>query len=212
MLYAFLLQKGHVGELTHAFGKLLDDPHQLQGATVIDIGCGPYTAGLALANVAGNGVIFRYFGVDTSQSMCALGAELAEAAKEAGGLNPQTSVDFTSSVEKLDFGPRRAGWSIVILSYLLASKSIDVELLVRQIVDACNRIGFGPVALLYTNAARPEARASFPEFRDRLIDSGFIMRIEKLETLTDGDKPRKIHYALFVRLAAPPIPLATFNP
>ena len=211
MLYAFLLQKGHVGELTHAFEKLLPDPHQLHGATVVDIGCGPFTSGLALANVAGNQVVFRYFGVDTSRAMCTLGTELAEAAKEAGGLNPLTSATFTSSADHIDFGPIRSGWTVVILPYLLASDSIDVELLAGQIVDACNRIGPGPVALLYTNAAREEARAAFPGFRDCMVAAGFKVHIEEIEELKDGDKPRNIHYALFHRMTGAPIPLSAFQ-
>lgn len=211
MLYAFLLQKGHVGELTHAFGKLLSDSHQLHGATVVDIGCGPFTSGLALANVAGNGVVFRYFGVDTSMAMRTLGVELAGAAKEVGGLNPSTSVEFSDSTDRINFGPMRSGWTVVILSYLLASKTIDVELLTKQIVEACNRIGPGPVALLYTNAARDEATAAFPEFRDCMIAAGFKVHIEEFEKLTDGDRPRDIHYALFYRMTGTPIPLSAFQ-
>lgn len=211
MLYAFFLQKGHVGELTHAFGKLLSDPHQLYGATVIDIGCGPFTSGLALANVIGNDAVFRYFGVDTSKAMCTLGAELAEAAKEVGGLNVLTSVGFTDSADHIDFGRTRSGWTVVILSYLLASDSIDVELLAKQIVNACNRIGPGPVALLYTNTVRDEARAAFPAFRDLMVAAGFTINVEAIEVLTDGDKPRNIHYALFHRLTGAPIPLSAFQ-
>ena len=211
ILYAFFLQKGHVGELTHAFGKLLSDPHQLHGATVLDIGCGPFTSGLALANVVGNEAVFRYFGVDTSRSMCTLGAELAEAAKEADGLNALTAVEFADSADHIDFGLMRNGWTVVILSYLLASDSIDVELLARQIVNACNRIGPGPVALLYTNTARDEARAAFPAFRNLMVAGGFTINVEATEVLTDGDKPRNIHYALFHRMAGAPIPLSAFQ-
>jgi SAM-dependent methyltransferase len=211
MLYALLLQKGHVDELTHAFGKLLSDSHQLHGATVVDIGCGPFTSGLALANVTDNRVVFRYFGVDTSQAMCTLGAELAEAAKEAGGLNPLTSVEFTDSADHIDFGPMRSGWTIVILSYLLASRTIDVELLTKQIVEFCRRIGPGPVALLYTNAAREEAREAFPEFRDCMIAAGFTVHIQALEELQYGDRPRSIHYALFHRMTGASIPLSAFQ-
>lgn len=211
MLYAFLLQKGHVSELTHAFGKLLPEPRQLRGATVVDIGCGPFTSGLALANVAGNEVVFRYFGVDTSQAMCTLGAELSDAAKKAGGLNPQTSVLFIDSTDHIEFGQSRTAWTIVILSYLLASGTIDVALLAKQIVSACNRIGPGPVALLYTNAARAEARAAFPDFRELMVAAGFTVHIEDIEVLADDGKHRNIQYALFHRMTCGPIPLSAFK-
>lgn len=210
MLYAFLLQKGHILELTYAFNRLFADRQQLSGATVLDVGCGPFTAGLALANSCGNEVAFHYFGVDTSQSMCTLGAELAAGAKDAGGLNTATRVEFFDSLDRVEPGQMQAGWTIVILSYLLASQSIDVTALVTQLVRACNRIGVGPVALLYTNSGRAEARVAFPQFRDLLVAEGFTLEIEAVETLTFAEKERSIHYALFKRIAAPKIPLRAF--
>ncbi len=207
MLYALFNQKGHVPELIHAFQKLVDRPQRLNNATMLDIGCGPFTAGLALANVAGNEVALRYFGVDTSQQMCALGLELANAARAAGGLSPQTQVHFTDSIDSIDFGQFRLGWTLVVLSYLLASASLNIELIVRQIVDACGRIGQGPVVVLYTNSTQPERRAAFPEFESRMVDAGFKSEVVDTELLTDGEKPRNIHYALFTR-APQPMPLS----
>lgn len=211
MLYALFNQKGHVPELIHAFSKLANDPRHLNGATMLDIGCGPFTAGLALANVAGDEVPFRYYGVDTSNQMCAFGAELADAVRAEGGLNPQTSVAFSHSADAIDFGAPRLGWTVVVLSYLLASKSLNVEVIVRQIIDACGRIGPGPVAILYTNSAVDDRRAAFPELEARLCAAGFKCEVVDTELLTDGDKPRHIHYALFTR-APLPMPLSAFRP
>ncbi|MEB5967365.1 class I SAM-dependent methyltransferase [Comamonas testosteroni] len=200
MLYALFNQKGHVPELIHAFQKLIDHPQRLNNATVLDIGCGPFTAGLALANVAGNGVAYRYFGADTSQQMCLFGEELANSAFAAGGLNSKTTIEFTDSIDGIDFGQPRLGWTVVVLSYLLASTSLNIDLIVRQIVDACQRIGPGPVAVLYTNSAQPERRAAFPKFQELMVDAGFKCEVVDTELLTDGEKPRTIHYALFTRL------------
>ncbi|MGW8304697.1 MAG: hypothetical protein ACWGIK_02575 [Achromobacter pulmonis] len=210
MLYALFNQKGHVPELIHAFQKLTDRPQRLNNATMLDIGCGPFTAGLALANVAGNDVAFRYFGVDTSQQMCALGRELAHAARDAGGLSLQTGVYFADSINSFNFGQPRLGWTIVVLSYLLASASLNIELVVREIVDACRRIGPGPVAVLYTNSAQAERRIAFPEFQNRMMNAGFKCDVVDTELLTDGEKPRNIHYALFTR-APLTIPLCEVN-
>lgn len=211
LLYAYLLQKGHVAELTHAFARLLAEPHHLNGATVVDIGCGPFTAGLALANVAGPESYFRYFGVDTSSSMRKLGAELVDAARLQGALSEKTAVDFVDSVDSIDFGSMRVGWTVVILSYLLASKTINVDFLAKQIVQACARIGPGPVVLLYTNSAREEARVSFPRFKELMLQAGFEVNIEETERLEFFGKFRSIHYALFHRLAAAAISLSEFT-
>lgn len=210
LLYAFFNQKSHVNELVHAFEKLLTNPRDLNRATVVDIGCGPFTCGLALAEVAGKAVPFRYFGVDTSQTMCSFGGELAEGAKAAGGVSPETRVKFFSSTDDIDFGAPRSTWTIVVLSYLLASKSINVDKLVPQIVDACNRIGPGPVALLYTNTSRKEATEAFPAFKQAMTEAGFSVKIEDKEVLHLDGKERKLHYALFVRLGGREIPLGEF--
>lgn len=108
MLYALFNQKGHVPELIHAFQKLIDSPQQMNNATMLDIGCGPFTAGLALANVIGNEVAFRYVGVDTSEQMRAFGGELAEAAREEAGLSSKAQVHFTGAIDTFDFGQSRA--------------------------------------------------------------------------------------------------------
>lgn len=210
LLYAFFNQKSHVNELVHAFEKLLTNPQDLYRATVVDIGCGPFTSGLALAEVGGNATPFRYFGVDTSQTMCAFGEQLAEGAKAAGGLSSETTVRFFSSTDDIDFGAKRSTWTIVVLSYLLASKSIDVDVLVRQIVDACDRIGPGPVALLYTNTSRREATEAYPAFQEAMTEAGFTMKIQDREVLDLEGKNRNIHYALFARLGGRGIPLGEF--
>jgi SAM-dependent methyltransferase len=210
LLYAFFNQKSHVNELVHAFERLLTNTRDINRATVVDIGCGPFTSGLALAEVVGNATPFRYFGVDTSQTMCAFGGQLADGAKAAGGLSSETTVSFFSSTDDIDFGTPRSTWTIVVLSYLLASKSIDAVVLVRQIVDACNRIGPGPAGLLYTNTSRKEATEAFPAFQKAMTEAGFTVKIEDKEVLDLEGKERKLHYALFVRLGGREIPLGEF--
>ncbi|MBB5356846.1 hypothetical protein HDE76_000028 [Rhodanobacter sp. ANJX3] len=95
MLYEYLNQKAHVDELIHAFDKFAQPVNVARGATIVDIGCGPFTFGPALANVLGNGVSFRYFGVDRAASMRALGKE-HEAKYEA---NARLSVVPTRRVQ-----------------------------------------------------------------------------------------------------------------
>src|SRR5690349_262369 len=48
LLYAYFNQKGHIEELMHAFAMLFDDS-DIARPVVIDVGCGPFTGGLALA-------------------------------------------------------------------------------------------------------------------------------------------------------------------
>ncbi len=212
MLYALFNQKAHIDELIHAFDKFLADPNNFRGATVVDIGCGPFTAGLAVANVIGNRVAFRYFGVDRALSMCSFADELAQEVRVLGEFNERTEVSFHQSVDDIDFGPLRAAEvTVFVLSYLLASDSIDIEALVGEIVRARDRIGMGQTLVLYTNSAKGRARANYPEFRDRMVAAGFDVHVEEIERFDDADKPRDIHYALFVRPAVSMLPITRFQ-
>lgn len=198
LLYAYLNQKAHIDELIHAFAKLIPEPPPFQNATVIDIGCGPFTAGLALANIIGTSVGFRYFGVDHSLSMRTYAKELADHTHKVGELNARTEIAFFRDLTDIDFGrPRASEVTIFVLSYLLASTSIDVELLANQINFARKKVGLGPTILLYTNSGRAGARASFPLFSKCLVNNGFKEHIEETESFEGSIRPRHIHYALF---------------
>lgn len=204
MLYAYVNQKGHVDELIHAFNKLGENVRDFQNSTIIDIGCGPFTAGLALANVIGNEVPYRYYGLDRAQSMLDFGRELALGVSAAGEFHPSTKVFFESDLDSINFGPLRAAdMTIFVLSYLLASGTIDIEKLVGEMLRACNRISLGRVVVFYTNSVREEARINYEPFRSRLTSEGFDVFVEGAEVFNDADNQRNIHYALFVRKPQP---------
>jgi SAM-dependent methyltransferase len=211
MLYALFNQKAHVDELIHAFTKFLPEPQSFRGATVIDIGCGPFTAGLAIANVVGGGVAYRYFGIDRASSMRLLANDLAQEVRVLAEINQDTQVSFHERVDGIDFGPQRAAEiTVFVLSYLLASSTIDVDELVGEIKRASDRVGLGPSFVLYTNSARAHARAHFPVFRDLMVESGFSVHVEETERFFDTDTPRDIHYALFVRAPISTLPITQF--
>lgn len=211
-LYAYLNQKAHIDELIHAFTKLIPDSEKFKNATVIDIGCGPFTAGLALANVLGNSIVYRYFGIDHSSTMCEFGKELATSTFARGEFHPLTQIQFTQDIDKIDFGATRASEiTIFVLSYLLASSSINIAELIDQISRCRNKIGLGPTALLYTNTSRDTARTLFPSFRQSLIAAGFQENTEETELFTDSDKDRTIHYALFVSPSISRLPITEFQ-
>jgi hypothetical protein len=206
MLYAFFNQKGHVEELVHAFSKLWPAPSSIRGCTVIDVGCGPFTAGLALANVIGSAAAFQYFGVDTSLSMQTLARELEVEVRKVKELHERTTVDFVADVTHIPVRELRAEPIFVVLSYLLASASLDVAKLTADVLTLCDRATLGSVNLFYTNTTRDDARKKYPELRERLADAGFRLEVEDEEVLTDGSRRRSVHYALFHRPARVEVP------
>lgn len=202
LLYAKYNQGRHLDELRHAFAQLLGDHGIISRPTVIDLGCGPFTAGLSFATSLGSQEPFRYFGVDRATSMLNLGALLAERARECGALHPQTTCWFGDDLERVDFGPTRGEWTLVVASYLLASPTVDVASLVASILKALSSIGPGPAAVFYTNSANRNAGAKYPAFRDALVQGGFELAIDDFERFADTNKsPKDVHYALLYRPA-----------
>ncbi|USX25373.1 hypothetical protein NHH73_22650 [Oxalobacteraceae bacterium OTU3CINTB1] len=200
MLYAYFNQKAHVDELIHAFNQLVSGPADMAGITVLDIGCGPFTAGLALANIVGPQESFIYHGIDRCKSMRDVGSMFATKVREVNETHPETWISFHESLNDVQFAKQPPNKIIVvILSYLFASATIDVNALADEIIEACKKIGWGPVFVFYTNTTREAAGANFPAFRDKMISEGFTIEADCVENFIDTDKPRKIHYALFVR-------------
>ncbi|WP_429539381.1 hypothetical protein [Pseudomonas fluorescens] len=199
LLYAKYNQGRHLDELRSAFDQLFKTSSLSNRPTVVDLGCGPFTAGLSLASVLGPEKMFRYYGVDQYESMRVLGYRMAEAAKAQGVLHPQTRYQFTDKLTGVDFGPVRGELTIFVASYLLASPTLNPQQLVADILVAHKRIGPGPCALLYTNSPSLKAREKFPAFSASLVAGGFKSCEEKVERFENTRTPKDLHYALFFK-------------
>ena len=210
LLYAYFFQPGHLEELTEAFRMLFagtcpDEP------VVVDLGCGPFTGGLAVAGALGQGSRFDYIGVDRSRAMCRFGEQLASAAARFDDV-PRVVRHWTTDVSTVSWD-RAPGWRpvIVIVSYLLASPTLDAAALVDELDGLLKRLGRGPVTVLYTNSIRPEANRSFPNFRTALRDAGFELYADdsgKIEIdRWAGTRIRELRYALFHSRSQNTLPL-----
>lgn len=203
LLYAKYNQGRHLDELIHAFSILLGPNKKTIKPIILDIGCGPFTAGLAFAATQA-AEPFRYFGVDRSTAMLDLGKSLAASAKRRGAFHDQTSVEFDTDLSKFNFGPIRGELTIVVASYLLASASLDVASIVSSVIDALTRIGPGPCAILYTNSSRAQAREKFPDFKLAFEKHGFVLLKEEIIPFTHTTKKiLDLHYALLLRTDQP---------
>ena len=174
----------------------------------MDLGCGPFTGGRALAAAFGKGATFGYIGVDRSPAMRELGERLAAAAEQTGALN-RAKREWVEDFHKI---PHQGAPSwhhiLVIASYLLASPTLDVKVLVENIDALCNRLGFGEVTVLYTNATSADANESFDVFRTALESLGFALVTADQGSITigrlGGPRERKLRYALFQRQSRDP--------
>lgn len=199
LLYAKYNQRGHLDELCHAFSLLFDEPLKCNRFTVIDVGCGPFTAGLSLAAVVGSQQAFRYFGVDSAQSMLRLGKKLADSALHAGAFDMFTSYEFYMELKDLNFGKISGELTVVIASYLLASPTLKIPVFVKDLLVALSKLGPGPVAFLYTNSASNAFIHRYEELKSELVRAGFFVKTEETEKFTETRNARAIHYALFYK-------------
>lgn len=203
LLYAYFLQKGHLEELTAAFQMMFGQPSFEQKPIVVDLGCGPFTGGLALSGALGGGVSFDYIGIDRSEAMHRLGEHLAS---KAEAFNDASSVSrlWSAGLECVPWC-ESPGWRpvVVILSYLLASPTFDVREGVGVLNGLLTRIGRGPVTVLYTNSVREEPNQDFPVLRDALEGVHFTLEVDDRGTVEvdrwDGVRERELRYALFHR-------------
>ena len=188
---------GHLEELVAAFSQLLAGSKP-PNPIVVDIGCGPFTGGLALAATLGQDPCFDYIGIDHAASMRRLGARLACSALVPGRVTSHWAADAGSVNWQHPPGFREV---IVIVSYLFASPTLDAIAMFRDLERLLHRLGHGAVTLLYTNSALEERNRQYPGFRQRLEEADFqVFAEDQGEIVVErSSRPqrRNLYYALF---------------
>lgn len=202
LLYAYLNQTAHIEELTEAF-QMLFARSAVDGPVVFDLGCGPFTGGLALATSLAPGSSFTYIGMDRAAAMRRFGAKLAAAALPTCGM-ANIACQWVDDLDRVVWEePPRWRPVIVIVSYLLASATLNPIELVAQVTRLLQRIGRGPVMVLYTNSVSPWANRTFPLFRAALEAVGFVLVADNEGEIRvkryNGPQTRRLRYALFQR-------------
>ena len=202
LLYAHLNQKGHLEELVAAFGQLLSGSESSNPSNpiVVDIGCGPFTGGLALAATLGDDSCFDYIGIDRADSMRRLAKRLAYSDLVPG----RVTTHWVSNIDSVNWQrPRSFREVIVIVSYLFASPTLDAEAMFGDLDCLLDRLGRGAVTLLYTNSTREETNRRYPAFRQKLEEADFRVHAEDQgETVVErwnGPQRRMLFYALLHR-------------
>lgn len=204
LLYAHFFQLRHLEELLTAFEQLFGISARPENPIVVDIGCGPFTGGLAIASQFPQDSRIDYIGIDRSSTMCRLGEHLAAAAEMVREL-PRIRRHWAARVPSVSWSSA-PGWRpvIVIVSYLFASPTLNVETLVNGLDDILiPRLGRGPVTVIYTNSIQDDANRGFSAFRTMLCDRSFKLHTEDEDSIERGQnvRTRKLRYALFHRPA-----------
>lgn len=121
LLYGYWIQLGHIEELVEALGQHLSGC-KIDLPVVIDLGCGPFTGGLAVASALKPPNGFTYIGMDRASAMRRLGERFAIATVQGRKLD--IARIWTANLNQVDW-PEPPRWSpvIVIVSYLLETVS-----------------------------------------------------------------------------------------
>ena len=203
LLYAFFFQLGHLEELVTAFNQLFGDADRPEDPIIVDVGCGPFTGGLAIAGQFHQGTRLDYVGVDRSPAMHGLGKQLASAAAHVHEL-PRIRCCWAIDIPSVSWDDP-PGWRpvIVIVSYLFASPTLDVATLVDGLDELLPKLGRGSITVLYTNSARDDANRQFPSFCSMLRARDFELRVSEVGDIDvereHALKNRRLRYALFHR-------------
>ena len=160
LLYAYWNQRRHLEELTEAFRQLFGTNRPAEPLIVVDLGCAPFTGGLALAGQLGHQEWFDYIGVDRSRTMRELGEQLAVAAESAPG-TPRIGRHWAADISSVDWR-QPPGWRpvIVIVSFLLASPTLQVETLMAELEHLLEKLSRQPGhplrGLVHQERVRPD--------------------------------------------------------
>ena len=200
LLYAYFNQLGHLEELTAAFRMIFGDGGSPNNPIMVDLGCGPFTGGLAFAGILGSAPLFDYIGIDTSATMREFGEHLAASTSRLNPVRRFWANDLSSVT-----WDRPPAWRpvLVIVSYLLASPTVDAPRLVDQLDALLAKMSRGRVAVLYTNATGAHANRHYPAFSNALRAKGFdVLAIGTGEIVINrgaGSRERRLKYAQFHR-------------
>jgi len=207
LLYAYWNQQGHVAELSEAFRQMFAVSRPRDPFIVVDLGCGPFTGGLAFAGQLGAGERFDYIGVDRSREMRRFGEKLA-AALDGEPKAPTISRQWAPAISSVHWTPPK-GWRpvLVIVSFLLASPTLDVRALLAELSHLLQAVGRGEVTVLYTNSAKAGPNRNLPVFREVLLDAGLREVVNEVGTVQTKRATRSLHYALFHRPKQRKLPL-----
>ena len=199
LLYAYWNQRRHLEELTEAFHQLFSTNRPTDPLIAIDLGCGPFTGGLALAGQLGNEERFDYIGVDRSQSMREFGEQLAVVAESLPG-TPRVERHWAADISSVAWH-KPLGWRpvIVIVSFLLASPTLQVEALMVELEHLLQRLSRGATTVLYTNSPKAGPNRGFPKFCKALEDADFRRVADDIGAIETERRTLELRYALFHR-------------
>ena len=174
LLYCFVNMKLHFFEALATFRTYKASLKSLFDSTIptrmVDLGCGPGTAGLALAECLKQPNV-RYIGLDIAKAMLRKATLMLEAAKDRSLLDKKSALIMTSSWSNLRkfpaayTAPTNAFFNA---TYLFASDSLDVDDVCKAVMAYKASPHVKRLLFIYANTATDISGHKFQAFKMRL--------------------------------------------
>lgn len=197
LLYCFSNMRQHFFESVATFksfksriGRLLNGENR---SIVVDLGCGPGTAGLALAEVF-SAPLIDYIGVDRPKAMLKKAKTLLEAAKVAALFDRNSKFGATSSWTAMAEFPQKLTEPTDVLinaTYLFASDSLLVEDVCRVAQAFQRQAAVKNLLFCFANTRKGSALSRFESFKKKTCGS-----VASSETIADSVEFRKKRFGL----------------
>jgi hypothetical protein len=174
-LYCYTNMKKHFFTCRATFSEhreVIEDLFKPRGRIlVIDFGCGPATAALALADLLPNRRM-DYIGIDAAQAMRERARTLWEASQASRLIEASSTAEFWRSWDHIRIDSIRPGLSVMLVfSYFFASKSLrteDVNGLAAWVDKLAGTHTGKPLALFYMNSTDARANEKYNRLKQRL--------------------------------------------
>jgi len=174
LLYCFINMKVHFFEALETFRyfrPVLKAMFELPGTNMmVDLGCGPGTAALALGDST-KPLKLAYVGVDHARPMLRKAKQFLEAAKGYGLLADSSAFAFLSSCSKVSeiAGKLSKRTNVLInATYLFASHSLVVDEVCDVVLAFKNSAKVGRLLFTYANTEGDLAGKKFQAFKQQL--------------------------------------------
>lgn len=203
LLYCYFNLRGHfhssVAHFTMDKDYLLEELFE-DVPYIIDVGCGPATSALALAEVF-PGEPFRYLGIDSALAMRDRGKTLTTAAQRSGIIHKDSTFSFYASWTALPPIPKTAK-VMFNFAFFFASDSLDDDAL-GTLAAKLTKIGEGQAdrqaIISYTNSINPLSGVNYEKFLDVLEwepkEGRTIESVTYANSLTRGGAPKSQEYS-----------------
>ena len=169
-LYNYLYLPRHHAEIMSScdrFSNYFDSLLSSERRTwVVDLGCGPGTAGLAFADYCSKR-LFHYLGIDRSDAMRRAARELLRQARTSGLINERSHITAASNTFSIPSAIEKCTAPIniaFVASYLFASKSLDIDGVSNSVRASIESNSVEQCLFLYLNSATRYANRNYDTF------------------------------------------------